>query len=112
MERIYKNNNQDSYQRAVERVKLIKSFYYHLYVYLGINFLVILGKVVSNLFNGETFVQSFFELETFGTAILWGIGLAIHAFNVFGFNFLFGKNWEDLKIQQLMDEESNSIRKI
>lgn len=109
MERI---EQQNSYERAQKRVKEIKSFYFHLCVYLGINFLIIVGKVVRNLFNGETFVQSFFELETFGTAIIWGIGLAIHAFNVFGFNFLFGKNWEDRKIQQLMDEDVKQVNKL
>lgn len=103
---------ENSYELAQKRVKELRSFYYHLYIYLVINLLIIVGKVIRNLMNGETFEQSFFEIGTFGSAILWGIGLAIHAFNVFGFNFLFGKNWEERKIKQFMDEESDKIKNI
>ncbi len=35
----------------------------------------------------------------------WGIGLAIHGFKTFGYDIFFGKNWEEKKVQELMDKE-------
>ena len=55
--------------------------------------------------NGETFNEAFFDLSTFILWLLWGIGLALHAFSVFGLPFLLGKNWEEEKIKSFMDDE-------
>jgi hypothetical protein len=38
----------------------------------------------------------------------WGIGLGLHAFGVFGFSGgggPWGRQWEERKIQEMMDEE-------
>lgn len=35
----------------------------------------------------------------------WGLGLAIEAFKIFGTNLVFGKNWEERKIKELMDKD-------
>jgi hypothetical protein len=37
----------------------------------------------------------------------WGIGVGFHALGVFGPNLLFGKDWEDRKIKELMDKDKN-----
>ena len=39
-----------------------------------------------------------------------GIGLAFHAFAVFGTDYFFGKNWEENKIQKFMDKEEDKVK--
>lgn len=41
--------------------------------------------------------------DVFGTPIIWGIVLIFHAAKVFGNFSLFGKQWEEKKIQQFMN---------
>jgi hypothetical protein len=35
----------------------------------------------------------------------WGFGLLIHGMEAFGYNPLWGKNWEEKKIKELMDND-------
>ena len=35
----------------------------------------------------------------------WGLGLAFHAFGVFVEDGRFGRNWEERKIREFMDQE-------
>lgn len=58
--------------------------------------------------DGANFLESISEFETFKVWLYWGIGLVVHAFSVFGLPFIFGKNWEENKIQQFMEEESKN----
>jgi hypothetical protein len=37
----------------------------------------------------------------------WGLGLTIHGVNTFGI----GKNWEEKKIRELMEEEQKNMNK-
>ena len=96
------NNNLENqkYIRAQKRVKAIKGFYVHLFVYLGVNAFLILARVIS----GEG-VGLLLDWSSYGTMFFWGIGLAFHAFGVFGMDFVLGKNWEDRKIKELMDRD-------
>jgi hypothetical protein len=41
------------------------------------------------------------------TALFWGIGLAAHGLSVFGNTIFFGQNWEEKKIQELMDKDKS-----
>lgn len=92
--------NEDRYYFAKRRVKRLKGFYSHLGVYVAVNiFLIVINS--SNLQIGETY----FKIENFYTAIFWGIGLLAHAISVFGFNFLFGREWEERKMKEFMDKE-------
>ncbi|MCL6272933.1 2TM domain-containing protein [Muricauda sp. 2012CJ35-5] len=82
------------YQKAKERVKAIKEFYSHLLSYcIVIPFLWWLN------FRTTDFLWAFFP--TFG----WGIGLLAHGMEAYGYNPLWGKRWEERKIQELMDKE-------
>lgn len=95
-----KQFNEDRYYFAKKRVKKIKGFYVHLFVYVAVNlFLVLLNS--RNLHVGETY----FKFENFYTAIFWGIGLLAHALSVFGLHFLFGSQWEDRKMKEFMQKE-------
>ncbi|MEM6686558.1 MAG: 2TM domain-containing protein [Bacteroidota bacterium] len=95
----------ERYLRAEKKVNELKGFYIHVLVYICVNLFISTKKIMTNLDNGETFEQAFFDLGTFIVWLAWGIGLAFHAFNVFIDNGILGKNWEDRKIQDYMDEE-------
>ncbi len=92
---------EEAYIRAKKKLDKIIGFYWHLAVYVVINlFLIILIGTQQD--DGD----SFWSFGTFATALFWGIGLAFHFLGVFGPDFLFGKNWEERKIKELMDKES------
>jgi hypothetical protein len=90
-------------ERARKRVKSIAGFYKHLSVYLLINVFLIAVKYF-NLDVGE----HFFEFGTFSTAFFWGIGLGFHAISVFGANAFFGSDWEERKINEIMEKEKRT----
>jgi hypothetical protein len=104
-----KNYNQDdAHSRAIYKVNRIKRFYKHLAVYIIVNTLILSLKIFRNLNHGETFSEAFFDINLYGIWLFWGIGLAFHAFTVFGTDYFFGKNWEENKIKQFMKEEDKS----
>ncbi|PCE65054.1 hypothetical protein B7P33_05660 [Sediminicola luteus] len=87
-------------KRAKEKVDKIKGFYIHFMVYLGVN-IFILASIAINLREGE----SFWQLGHFFTLFFWGIGVAIHAMGAFAYFPFLGRNWEERKIQELMDKD-------
>ena len=81
-----------AYERAVKRVKELKGFYGNLISYcIVIPFLVILNLMTSPR-------QLWFYWPMLG----WGIGLLAHGMNVFAI----GKNWEEKKIQEIMNKDN------
>lgn len=94
---------QSKYENAVKRVKKIKGFYSHLLVYIVINIMIIIVNVQS-----LDIAESYISLKNFSTALFWGIGLAAHGLSVFGPNFILGQNWEEKKINELMEKEKNN----
>ncbi len=99
-----KNFEEQKYIKAKKKVKAIKGFYVHLTVYLIVNAFLI----ISRMFYGGGY-DDLWEWQTYNTAIFWGIGLAFHAFNVFGMGFLLGKDWEDRKIKEYMDKDKREF---
>lgn len=97
-------NSQDEikYLEALKRVKRIKGFYTHAVVYFVINIMIVIVNI-QGLKEGE----SYFQIENFFTAFFWGIGLLAHCLSVFLPNFIFGNNWEEKKIKELMEKEKN-----
>jgi hypothetical protein len=98
------NLEEHKYIRAKKRVKAIKGFYIHLTVYLIVNAFIIISGAMSS---GEW--KIFWDWNLFSTAFFWGIGIAFHAFNVFGMNFLLGKDWEERKIKEIMDKDKKEF---
>ena len=94
------NLEEQKYTRAKKRVKSIKGFYSHLAVYLGVNIFLIVLRIISD--NG---LEELWDWTTYNTAIFWGIGIIFHALNVFGMGFLLGSNWEDKKIEEIMNKD-------
>ena len=88
------------YEDAVKKVKKLKGFYTHAIVYLVINIMFVIVNV-QNLEPGE----SYFQFKNFITTFFWGIGLLAHAMGTFIPYFILGKDWEERKINQLMEQE-------
>lgn len=91
--------------KARKRIKELKGFYSHLTVYIIANLFILL--VITNFFTAIHF-STYAILNYFSTPVLWGIGLLIHAIIVFVPSIKFIKNWEQRKMQELMDEENIS----
>ena len=81
------------FNRAKKRVQALKGFYGNLTSYC----IIIPALIFINLTFSPQFQWFWFSL------IGWGIGLSIHAFTVFGY----GYNWEERKIQELLNKEKN-----
>lgn len=88
---------EQKYIRAKKNVEKIKAFYMNLIAYV----LVILFLIFINLKFSPEFQWFWFPL------IGWGIGLTFHGLSAFNHNLLFGKNWEDRKIQEFMDKDKS-----
>jgi hypothetical protein len=91
---------EEAYLRAKKKLEKIKGFYWHLAAYIVVNGFIIIS-VFLNLDEG----QRFWRFGTFTTAAFWGIGLLFHFMGVFGTDYIFGKRWEDRKIQEYMDKD-------
>ena len=101
-------DNKSRHLLAKRRVARIKSFYKHLAIFILVNTLIYCIQIVADYNDGAAFSESFSDIEIYHVWPLWGIGLVIHAFSVFGLPYVFGKNWEEKKIQKFMDEESKN----
>ncbi len=92
--------NEQKFIRARKKVKSIKGFYIHLIVYILVNSFILLSQALSS--GGW---RIFWHWQSYSTMIFWGIGLAFHAFGVFGMDFILGKDWEDRKIKEFMEKD-------
>lgn len=88
---------QDRYKRAKERVGELRGFYSHLCIFILVN----LGLLGLNYYQNEL-REPWFLFATFG----WGIGLVSHAAATFSWNPFITKDWEERKIQEILDKES------
>ncbi|RZJ36231.1 MAG: histidine kinase [Flavobacterium sp.] len=86
------------YAQAKKRVEEIKGFYGNLTSYL----IVMLGITLINLLTYPKFLWFIFP------AIGWGVGVLFHGLSVYNALPLCGKDWEERKIRQLLEKESNA----
>lgn len=84
-----------AYDKAKKKAKEIRSFYFNLTCYC----VVIPILIVINL----VFVPQFhwFWFSMLG----WGTGLLCHGMAAFGYNPFLGRNWEEKKLKQFIEEE-------
>ncbi len=78
-------------QLAKQQVAKIKGFYGHLSVYATVMTLLF---VINLLTHGPWW----FHWPLLG----WGIGVALHALDVYGLGRAFGPEWEEKKIDEIM----------
>lgn len=97
METISANKETIAYRKASRRVKELKGFYGNLTSYcLVIPFLAILNLITAP-------EHLWFLWPMLG----WGMGLFAHGVNVFGI----GKAWEEKKIKELMEKDTQPFKK-
>ncbi|MDH3698896.1 MAG: 2TM domain-containing protein [Flavobacteriaceae bacterium] len=97
----------DKYKRAKKKIEQLKGFYIHLTVYVLVNIFILINIYISTLEDNEVFWQ----WEHFFVCFAWGIGLAFHAINVFGFNPFIGKDWERKQIEKYMRQDEEEAKK-
>ncbi len=90
-------DEQERYKLAKERVAAIKGFWVHFFTYILVN----AGLFLVNLLTREQGGNWWFYWPLVG----WGIGLAAHAFSVYGAHGIFGPEWEERKIRELMEKD-------
>jgi hypothetical protein len=95
--------NDERYNLAYRRVRRIRGFYSHLMIYLFVNTIII----IINANHSITGDAEFWRWETFSTALFWGISLSVHALTVFGRDIFFSTDWEERKIKEFMEKETN-----
>jgi hypothetical protein len=87
--------DQASYDRAKKRVRALRGFYQHLTIYVLVNALL----VVINLATSPRALWFYWPL------LGWGIGIVVHGASVFAGGCLWGKDWEERKIKELIDKD-------
>jgi hypothetical protein len=97
------NTNQEleQYKKARKKVVEIKGFYSHLIFYISAN----LVMIFINLKYSPEYL--WFLWPFMG----WGVSVMIHAIITFNWIPFLDKNWEQNKIKQFMDEETNNNKK-
>ncbi len=91
----------ERYFRAQKKVKEIKGFYSNLMSYIGVmTFLIFI-----NLYNDRSNLWFIWPL------LGWGLGVFFHAMRVFDFMPFLGKDWEDRKMNELMNKDQEQIQK-
>lgn len=83
------------YQRAKEKVENIKGFYGNLTAYI-----IVISLLALINYNTTSFPWVIFP------AVGWGLGVTAHGLSVFGFLPFVGKDWEERKIRQFMEQDS------
>ncbi|MCD1115449.1 2TM domain-containing protein [Chryseobacterium turcicum] len=98
MENLSLNKENLAYRKAAKRVKDLKGFYGNLTSYC----MVIPFLLIVNLLTSPEYLWFYWPM------LGWGLGLTIHAVNTFGI----GKNWEEKKIQELMEEDRKNLKSL
>ena len=99
-----------SYGRAQKKVQDIKGFYGHLTAYIIVNLFLLLSRnnfrfmLVNNTVFEDANVLNWIDWNIYGTPIIWGVGLTIHAISVFGKNPLLGEAWEERQIKKYLEK--------
>ena len=93
---MYNDNLENSkYVRAIERVEKLKEFYQNLASYV----IVIPILIYINLTFSPGFHWFWFPI------VGWGIGVLFHWLEANNSNIFLGRNWEEKKIKEMMEED-------
>ena len=88
------NQQNQSYEQARKRVSHIKGFYNNLFAYLFVIPILCWINLQTTSFPWVVF-----------PALGWGFGLLMHGMEAFGYNPFLGRNWEERKIRELMENQ-------
>lgn len=93
-------NDQERYERAKQRVDILRGFYGHAMVFVIVN----LGLGVYNLATSPDRIWFIYTLAG------WGIGLVAHGAYAMGTGRFLGADWQERKIREEMDREQRVPR--
>jgi hypothetical protein len=86
---------EERYLKAQKRVEDLKGFYGNLSSYIIVN----IGLMILNLLTSPSYLWFFYPL------LGWGIGVAIHGMSVFNYMPFLNRDWEEKKIQELLNKD-------
>ena len=86
----------ERYQQAKKRVDKIKGFYGNLFFYIVVNLFLLF---INLKYSPE-------ELWFYWPMLGWGIGVLFHGMSAFNYTPFLGKDWEQRKIKELMDQDN------
>lgn len=101
----------EKFEKARKRVRKIRGFYRHLFVFLLVNAIMYIVKDdVTSLAIEASGIQeigfaNYLHWQFWSITISWGIVLLIQGLTLFGRPLI--ANWEQRKIQKYMDKEDN-----
>ena len=96
---------EQKYIRAKKRVEDLKGFYIHFAVYIVVNLFLSSAQIIDGITENKTTLEIFSDFGIYGVWVFWGIGIVFHALKVFGFPFFMGKDWEERKINEYMNDK-------
>ncbi len=91
------NEEFEKYQKAKKQVEEIKGFYGNLIAYVVVNIFM----MIINLMYSPQYLWFFWPL------LGWGIGLLFHGMKAFNYSPFLGKDWEQRKLKEFMDQEKH-----
>ena len=97
------------YKKIKDKVDNLRAFYIHFIGYVIFNTTITTIKIIDDLDEGKTLQEALFDFGTVAIWLIWGVGIAFHAFSVYGFDYFLGKNWENRKLQECMEEEERFL---
>ncbi|MED2795817.1 2TM domain-containing protein [Bacillus wiedmannii] len=89
------NEQSARHQNAIRKMKRLKGFYTHLFIYISVNIFLIIANLIKS--PSDLWVTK----SIFG----WGIGILVHLLYVVFFYYFNTQNWEERKIKQYMDKD-------
>ncbi|AWH85390.1 histidine kinase [Flavobacterium album] len=92
------SESESSYLKAQKKVEDIKGFYGNLMSYI----IVIAGLAILNLATSPEHLWFLYPM------IGWGIGVLVHFCSVFSYIPFLGRDWEERKLNELMEKERNN----
>ena len=98
---------EDLFIKAEKKVKEIKGFYIHFFIYLIVTLIWMVILIASN--EVPSYAQYGFWGMVYGfyaTVLFWGIGIFFHWLGVFVKHLSFSKGWEDRKIKEFLDKDN------
>ena len=97
------DDNENKYLKAKRRVAEIKKFYTSL-----ISYIIFITALAGLNYYVNGLRHPWFLWAAFG----WGIGLFFQGMKAFRWFSFFGKDWEEKKMREFMDEEERHNRKL
>lgn len=90
-----------------KKVKAMSGFYKHLTAYIGVNVFIWVMHIINMDHN-----ESFFQWNTFSTALFWGVGVFFHWYSVFESTIVMGRSWEERKIKEMLEKEKSKTKNV